>query len=200
MLAGEKLIADVYNALRQSAQWLESLLLIVWDEHGGFYDHIEPPRTINPDGKVAEGCDFNLLGVRVPAVVVSPWVPRNTVDSTVYDHTSIPATLKAVFGTREFLTARDAHASTFDKACSLDTPRGDAPSALSPARASIIDSVHAAAQRVRAQFRSPTDLQRSLVQTANAINPEAARRAEDIQTEWKAASHTHQALQRFLLS
>ena len=103
VLPGEKLIADVYNALRSSAQWEQSLLVILWDEHGGFYDHVYPPATVNPDGKIAPLFDFKLLGVRVPAIVISPWIKPGTVDHTLYDHSSIPATLKAIFSDWQIL-------------------------------------------------------------------------------------------------
>ncbi len=120
VLPGEQLIAEVYNALRSSSQWNETLLVILWDEHGGFYDHVSPPPSVNPDGLLSPEFDFTLLGVRVPAILVSPWIPARTILSTVFDHSSVPATLKEVFGLREFLTARDAGANTFANACSLN--------------------------------------------------------------------------------
>jgi phospholipase C len=200
ILAGEKLIADVYNSLRASPQWQESLLLIVWDEHGGFYDHVFPPATVNPDGEVNPGCSFESLGVRVPAVIVSPWIARGTVDDTVYDHTSIPATLKTIFKTRDHLTRRDAQANTFDGLCSQETPRLDAPAQLAPSHASVVDSIHAVAQSAGAQFRSPTDLQRSFVQLANELDPETAKTPDSFRTELEAAYHVHRAASRFFLS
>ena len=88
---GEVLIAQVYNAIRQNQTlWNSTLLIITWDEHGGFYDHVPPPATIAPDTfmDTTHGFDFSRLGVRVPTVLVSPWVPAG-VDHTVYDHSSI---------------------------------------------------------------------------------------------------------------
>ena len=87
IMRGEKLIADVYNALRASDAWETSLLVVVYDEHGGFYDHVPPPVTVPPDENT-EHFAFNRLGVRVPAILVSPWVGRR-VEHTEFDHTSL---------------------------------------------------------------------------------------------------------------
>jgi phospholipase C len=84
----EKLIADVYNAIRSNPElWESTLLVVVYDEHGGFYDHVVPPATVAPD-KHHEEWTFDRLGVRVPAILVSPWV-RAGVEKTVFDHTSL---------------------------------------------------------------------------------------------------------------
>lgn len=85
----EKLVADVYNAIRSSDElWRSSLLVVTFDEHGGFYDHVEPPPAVPPDNRAAEGFAFDRLGVRVPAILVSPWVEAS-VEKTVFDHTSL---------------------------------------------------------------------------------------------------------------
>lgn len=128
---GEVLIADVYEALRNSELWEESLLVILWDEHGGIYDHVFPPDEAvpNPDGKVSQNppFDFQRLGIRVPAVLVSPYIPRNTVDHRPYDHASVPATVKKIFALPDFLTRRDAQANTFEMNLSLDQTRTTPP-------------------------------------------------------------------------
>ncbi len=77
----------------------------------------------------------------MPAVVISPLIPKNVVDHRVYDHASVPATLENLFGLSA-LTARDAHANRVDALCTLDTARGDAPTVL-PAPASSIVSTAA---------------------------------------------------------
>jgi phospholipase C len=88
VLAGEALIAEVYNALRGNAPlWQETLLVVLFDEHGGFYDHVSPPAAVPPDHHQEE-YTFDRLGVRVPAILVSPWVP-NDVLHEVFDHTSL---------------------------------------------------------------------------------------------------------------
>lgn len=85
---GQELIANVYNALRANGElWKSTLLIITYDEHGGFYDHVPPPLSVAPDHHKI-GYTFDRLGVRVPAVLVSPWVERQVV-STDFDHTSI---------------------------------------------------------------------------------------------------------------
>lgn len=134
---GEILIRDVFNAIWSSQPLRESsLLVIVYDEHGGLYDHVHPPKTVNPDGKDWPGSPdsldppfhFTRLGVRVPAVLISPYVPKGTIDHTVYDHGSLIATatkslLKNV--TNASLTARDRAANTFEQNLSLSQPRNE---------------------------------------------------------------------------
>jgi phospholipase C len=88
IMKAEKLIADVYNALRANAQlWNSTLLVVFYDEHGGFYDHVEPPGAVAPDDHREEYA-FDRLGVRVPALLISPWVERRVL-STQFDHTSV---------------------------------------------------------------------------------------------------------------
>ena len=96
--AGERLIKATYEAIRNSPLWGKSLLIITWDEHGGFYDHVAPP-AVPPTGERGRthGFVFDQLGPRVPAIVVSPLIPRNLIDHRVYDHSAIPATLRRVF-------------------------------------------------------------------------------------------------------
>jgi phospholipase C len=128
ILLGEALLGHVYNSLLASNYWQDSLLLVIFDEHGGFFDSVSPPRGVPaPDDLVAAQpvFDFTRLGPRVPALLVSPWVEPG-VDATVYDHASIPATLNALFGLgpANFLSRRDAAANTFNKNLSLAAPRG----------------------------------------------------------------------------
>jgi phospholipase C len=88
VMKAQKLIADVYNALRANPDlWNSTLLVIFYDEHGGFYDHVVPPSAVPPDGDHAQ-YTFDQLGVRVPALLVSPWVQRR-VEKTRFDHTSL---------------------------------------------------------------------------------------------------------------
>lgn len=124
---GETLIRDVYAALRaRPAVFAKTLLVITHDEHGGFFDREPPPYDPRyRDGRVAPGgFTFDLLGARVPALLVSPRIPAGTIDSTVYDHTSIAATLRSLFAPQvQPLTPRDAQAATFEHNLSLATPR-----------------------------------------------------------------------------
>ncbi len=124
---GDALIKQVYEAIRQSPLWESSLLLITYDEHGGFYDHVPPPAAV-PPGDITDpknnsnGFQFDLLGVRVPTVIVSPWIPSNLIDHTEYDHTSLLSTVERIFGLGA-LTARDAAANDFLHLLSAERPR-----------------------------------------------------------------------------
>lgn len=140
---GENLIKETYEAIRKSAVWDTSVLIITWDEHGGFYDHVAPPTAwapgdSNPNDKYNQfGFTFEQYGPRVPAVVVSPLIPKNTIDHRLYDHASIPATIEAVFGINP-LTVRDRQANGPHQLLSLTAPRADAPLTLpSPAGAPV---------------------------------------------------------------
>jgi phospholipase C len=111
---GETLIKTVYEAIRNSQLWESSLLIITYDEHGGFYDHFAPgdappPNDGSPSTYNQFGFTFAQFGVRVPAVIVSPWVSAG-VDHTIYDHASVAATLEALFGLSP-LTDRDKYAN-----------------------------------------------------------------------------------------
>jgi phospholipase C len=89
VMRAEKLIADVYNAIRANdALWDSTLLVVVFDEHGGFYDHVVPPEAPPPDNAQPSEYTFDQFGVRVPAILVSPWVERGVVH-TQFDHTSL---------------------------------------------------------------------------------------------------------------
>jgi len=86
---GQELVMLIYNALATSPQWEKTLLLIVYDEHGGFHDHVPPPAD-PPDDDPGR---FSSYGVRVPAIVVSPWVQPRSVSNVLYDHTTIVKTI-----------------------------------------------------------------------------------------------------------
>ncbi len=85
---GQDLVLAVYDALAASPQWDRSLLVIVYDENGGFYDHVPPPAAADDEPEM-----FGRYGVRVPAIIVSPWVEPRTVSSSLFDHTSIIKTI-----------------------------------------------------------------------------------------------------------
>jgi phospholipase C len=159
---GESLIKNLYEAIRSSPAWNKSLLIITWDEHGGFYDHAIPPAAVPPgdtptdDDNNQFGFTFGQYGVRVPALVISPLIPRNLIDHRVYDHSSIPATLEACFGLNP-LTQRDAHANNLTPLLSLSNPRGDAPTQLpAPAQSGVggCDPVSFSVARARSQTLS----------------------------------------------
>jgi phospholipase C len=81
---GQELVLAVYHALASGPQWKKTMLVIFYDEHGGFYDHVPP--SVAPDDNPQT---FGRYGVRVPALIVSPWVEPGAVSKTVFDHTSI---------------------------------------------------------------------------------------------------------------
>ena len=136
---GEGLIKSTYEAIRNSPLWKSSLLMITWDEHGGFFDHAIPPAAVAPEdtqpstGHNQFGFTFAQYGPRVPSVIISPWIPKNTVDHRLYDHSSVPATVEEVFGMAP-MTKRDASAKTVLPLLSLAAARDDTPANLpSPA-------------------------------------------------------------------
>jgi len=85
---GQELVLAVYHALAAGPQWEKTMLVIFYDEHGGFYDHVPPPAAPDDNRRV-----FGRYGVRVPALVVSPWTEPGSVSTTVFDHTSIIKTI-----------------------------------------------------------------------------------------------------------
>ncbi|XP_017629833.2 non-specific phospholipase C4-like [Gossypium arboreum] len=137
---GQKFVKEVYEALRSSPQWREMLLVITYDEHGGFYDHVPTPTTGVPSPDDIVGPEpyhfrFDRLGVRVPTFFVSPWIEPGTVihrpsgpyPTSEFEHSSIPATVKKIFNLKEFLTKRDAWAATFEGVINRKNPRVDCP-------------------------------------------------------------------------
>jgi phospholipase C len=89
---GQELVFMVYNALASGPAWEKTLLLVVYDEHGGFFDHVPPPEAPDDDPAI-----FGRYGIRVPALVVSPWVGEKSVSKTLFDHTSIIKTILTRF-------------------------------------------------------------------------------------------------------
>jgi phospholipase C len=154
---GEGLLKTIYETIRNSPHWENSMLIITYDEHGGFYDHVPPPQTVAPGdaitdpGNNANHFDFKQLGVRVPAVIISPFIPKGVIDSTVYDHSSIPATVESIFGLQP-LTERDKHANTLNHLFSFTTARNDAPTTLPAPAQSELENVTTGASPVDRSF------------------------------------------------
>ena len=128
---GEKLIADVYNILTKSPRWKNTLLLIIYDEHGGIFDHVAPPTVkckpenahlpVPPTGPPFN-FDFTRLGIRVPAVFVSPCIrPGTIINDRDYEHSSVVATVRKLFcPDTPPLTWREAQAATFENVLTLE--------------------------------------------------------------------------------
>jgi phospholipase C len=137
--SGEGFIKAAYEAIRNSPVWESSLLIVTWDEHGGFYDHVAPPAA-RPPGDLHQHpklgrhkFKFDQLGPRVPAVVISPLIPQGLIDHRTYDHSSVLTTAEKAFGLKP-LTWRDATAGSLLGLASLPAPR-DTPAVLpSPGR------------------------------------------------------------------
>jgi phospholipase C len=160
---GEGLVADVYKALTKNQNvWLKSLLVIVYDEHGGLFDHVPPPAAAPPDNKIdnPENFGFDRLGVRVPAVLVSPYIEPGTIVREIFDHTSFLGAARRLFtsdAATAFLGDRDRQASTDPAWGKLETvptrntptaiianfpnPPATVPQAAAPARASSLSAL-----------------------------------------------------------
>ncbi len=110
---GQIFISSVYQALANSKHWDNCLLIITYDEHGGFYDHVSPPTTFDPIEQ------FQQLGHRVPSLVVGPHVRRGCINSTVVDHVSILSTITRRFELPE-LNQRVAQATDLSSAINPD--------------------------------------------------------------------------------
>ncbi|MFJ6630902.1 alkaline phosphatase family protein [Streptomyces sp. NPDC091376] len=131
LLGGEALLAKIYNAVRSStsssgSNALNTLLMVVFDEHGGTYDHVPPPAAVAPDPAAPPGqmgFTFDRLGVRLPAIAISAWLPARTVVNGVHHHTSVIRTLRERWNLGRPLTARDADAPDLAAVLSLDRPR-----------------------------------------------------------------------------
>jgi len=157
--AGEAFYKDVYEALRSSPSWNETLLIITYDEHGGYWDHVPTPLDVPSPGdnetSYPDKFAFNRLGVRIPTVLISPWLAKGHVQcappaaqkpagNSEYDLTSIMATARKLLGMHDTppLTDRDAWAATFEHLFdALDAPRTDCPmhlpDAIPPQKAAL---------------------------------------------------------------
>jgi phospholipase C len=200
VLLGEKLVFDVYEAVRNlpKATRDRTLLVITFDEHGGCYDHVVPPgfgywtsedgatlSGLDPQEVTApdltgyvlqDGFDFRMLGVRVPTIMVSSHIARNTVVKSPMDHSSFARTVGKKWdamapGKFPLLTARVRDALEFTEVFTLDAPRDDWPVLSEPAippesttrdasqdplgrlERSIVDGVSALPQLVEARKR-----------------------------------------------
>ncbi|MBO0835842.1 MAG: hypothetical protein J2P28_10020, partial [Actinobacteria bacterium] len=145
---GEALAARVINAVMEGHGWPRTLLIWLYDEHGGYYDHVPPPAAPAPDevpgqspyerfpllrlfrstplGRLITAADagpssYNRLGFRVPAVIVSPFAKPGYVTDVVYDHTAILRLIERKWSLPP-LTARDAWAGDVLDALDLDSP------------------------------------------------------------------------------
>jgi phospholipase C len=212
---GETLIHDVFNAISKKASlWNSTILLVVYDEHGGLYDHVTPPQDApNPDGINCTNppFDFTRLGIRVPAVVISPWIDPLTIDSTRYEHASIAATARRLFlgdaWQTKFLNKRDQAANTFERNLTRDTARTDIPDFHKPVNAVALARMlpDQVATRTSQHAALPlSELQKTLVAQTNFVNqtlhPDAQSDIDPatIQTERDAAAFHNDVMSQVL--
>ncbi len=122
LIPGERTLNDIFNAIQNSEYWDKTLFVITFDEHGGLADHVPPPYAVKPyANETIGGFGFDILGVRIPTILVSPWISENTVFRSetqhAYDLTSILSTLLEWMGvpkSRWMMGERTANAPTFE--------------------------------------------------------------------------------------
>ncbi len=189
---GEQLIADVYNSVRKGPAWPETLLIITYDEHGGCYDHVPPPPAIPPSAIPTQPFNFDRYGVRVPAIIVSPYIRQGTVlrapGGVPFDHTSILSTLRNRFNLGAPLSNRDAAAPDLASALILQNPDNSGPDHLDalPYAASPSDLAQAKNIPINNLQKSLLDLATRIPQDANSVDAHiTALRAAALETENK---------------
>jgi phospholipase C len=167
---GERLIARCYDALRNGPGWEQTLFIIVYDEHGGMYDHVPPPAAVSPDDACPDGFRFDRYGVRVPAVLISPWIPAGSIIrppagcQNPFDHASILSTLRKLFDLGDPLTRRDAAAPDLLAALSLTSPSNTGPTSLP-----FPTVAPTAAEIAAAHGAAPNDLQQAILHLSSAL-------------------------------
>jgi phospholipase C len=122
---GENFLDTIYDAVTSSEAWPNTILVINFDEWGGFFDHVPPPRAPVPPADALLGND-GLRGFRVPTLVISPWSRRGVVAHHVYDHTSVLAMIEWRWRLRP-LTVRDATANILAEVLDFERPNFDSP-------------------------------------------------------------------------
>ena len=112
---GEHFLSTIYNAIITSPNWTNTVLVINFDEWGGFFEHVPPTTAPVPDADRAAGDSSGLRGFRVPALVISPWSKRGAVATNLFDHTSVLKMIEWRWGL-EPLTVRDQTATNLAEA------------------------------------------------------------------------------------
>jgi len=146
--AGEAFAASVVDAVMHGPTWHQTVLIWLYDEHGGYYDHVPPVRAVPPDdippavpAADLDGDHYSWTGFRVPAVVVSPWARSNYVSHVVYDHTSILKLVETKWNLPA-LSNRDANANNLLDTLDLTAARPpflDPPALAAPAAVSTLE-------------------------------------------------------------
>jgi phospholipase C len=121
---GEAFAARIINAVMNGEGWPHTLLIWVYDEHGGYFDHVAPPTAVPPDDRHPQGAGpwtFDRLGFRVPAVIVSPYAKPDYISHVVHDHTSVLKLIETKWNLPP-LTRRDAQADNLLDSIDLGSP------------------------------------------------------------------------------
>lgn len=176
---GERLLYTVYQAIRNSPDWNSTLLIVLFDEHGGCYDHVAPPSAqtgckiaVSPDGIVipgtqpgGSGFDFNRLGIRVPALVVSAYTPPQTMLTDAFDHTSVLSTVVNRFGLQTGqLGKRQAVAPDISDGLPLGSQRTDHPAIPQPPSVSEVSRILSAGKAMlQARNKPLSELQKKIL-------------------------------------
>jgi len=143
---GEHLLAEIYNAVRNSPAWEKTALLVLFDEGGGCFDHVAPPAAPIPDdSKGDQGFKFDRFGIRVPAMVISPYTAKGTVIRDTFHHTAFLKTMRERFDLGPALTKRDEAAPLLSPAFNLDVPRSDALDRIEPPSLDGVDKTRGVA-------------------------------------------------------
>ena len=188
VLDGEKQMKKIYEHVRASNLWNDTLILIFYDEHGGFYDHVSPPFGPNPDNKnctVGPNFDFQRIGLRVPSILISPWINKGLIitdpgnnhnhNASQYTHSSLVKTMRQQYAPQcPPFTKRDSWALSFEKfLMQRDEPRTDCPMKLPD----IPDIGIATVDNGYIQNLRPTDFHISI---ADTIAPLCGKTKKDV--------------------
>ena len=123
---GDAFLSSIYDAVTRSPLWSSTLLILTFDEWGGFFDHVVPPVAPIPAGERAAGNVDGLRGFRIPTLLISPFAKRGVVSSAVYDHASILRLIEWRWNL-EPLTVRDAQANNLADSLDFAHPLLSAP-------------------------------------------------------------------------
>lgn len=180
---GQKFLLEVYRDLTEDPDlWAGTVLIVTYDEHGGFFDHVSPPRQITappPGAQWTESTNFETLGVRVPALVVSPLVEPGSVCHEIFDHTSILKFLGEKFGGGQGYSAEvDARGTvSVQRALRDDLPQRDMP--IIPSLDDYLQREQEAAGQVRGQ-PPQTEMQRAFKQALDDIREQPGPKPQQI--------------------
>jgi phospholipase C len=185
---GDQLVATVYNALRGNVDaWKKTMLVIIFDEHGGCYDHAPPLKAVPPGLVVGDNPHpifaFDRYGVRVPAVIASPYIQPNTIlrpsdnypedGATPFDHASVINTLRHRFELGDPLTARVEAAPTLERVLNLEAPEN-----LGPETIAASDCKVSLFYKIKFLFELWNDFQMSLHDMARKLRTTDHGRAQ----------------------